>query len=307
MPWNGYNFEDSILISRTRRRRRPLHLDPHRGTGGDGSRHQAGRRRNHARHPEPGRAAAQPPRRIRHHLCRRRSAAGRHAGGQGHAEGRDHADAGREAASRHLRREGFRREGHLAARGPGLARHRDRRAGVHPRRHHARQARPADHRRRAQALPPRPERPASHRRSRRVRPYREAADRQGRQRRPEQAGQGHQARQGLPVVGREVPLVRHPPGGRRSGHAARVDQELARADAPQLRPRVRRKAQEAHAGRRAARGRAEDGQGLPGRQAPPATRRQDGRPPRQQGCRVQDRSGRRHAPHGRRHAVRHRA
>ena len=33
MPWNGYNFEDSILISRTRRRRRPLHLDPHRGTG----------------------------------------------------------------------------------------------------------------------------------------------------------------------------------------------------------------------------------------------------------------------------------
>jgi DNA-directed RNA polymerase subunit beta len=32
-------------------------------------------------------------------------------------------------------------------RGPGLARHRDRRAGVHPRRHPARQARPADHRR----------------------------------------------------------------------------------------------------------------------------------------------------------------
>jgi DNA-directed RNA polymerase subunit beta len=106
---------------------------------------------------------------------------------------------------------------------------------------------------------------------------------------------------------REVPLVRHPPGGRRSRLAARVDQELAGADAPQLRPRVRREAQEAHAGRRAAGGRAEDGQGLPGRQAPPATRRQDGRPPRQQGCRVQDRSGRRHALHGRRHAVRHRA
>ena len=33
MPWNGYNFEDSILISRTRRGRRPLHLDPHRGAG----------------------------------------------------------------------------------------------------------------------------------------------------------------------------------------------------------------------------------------------------------------------------------
>ena len=202
---------------RTRGGRRPLHLDPHRGTGGDGPRHQAGCGRNHARHPEPGRAAAQPPGRIRDHLRRRRSAAGRHAGGQGHAEGRDHADAGREAAARDLRREGFRREGHLAARRPGLARHRHRRPGVHPRRHHARQARPADHRRRAQALPPRPERPAAHRRSRRLRPDREAADRPCRQRRPEQAGQGHQARQGLPDVDREVPLVRHPPGGRRSG------------------------------------------------------------------------------------------
>ena len=80
-----------------------------------------------------------------------------------------------------------------------------------------------------------------------------------------------------------------------------------RADAPRLRPGVRRKAQEADAGRRAARRRAEDGQGLPGRQAPPAARRQDGRPPRQQGRGLEDRAGRRHALHGRRHAGRHRA
>jgi DNA-directed RNA polymerase subunit beta len=45
MPWNGYNFEDSILISGARRRRRPLHLDPHRGTGRHGPRHQAGQPR----------------------------------------------------------------------------------------------------------------------------------------------------------------------------------------------------------------------------------------------------------------------
>jgi DNA-directed RNA polymerase subunit beta len=64
----------------------------------------------------------------------------------------------------------------------------------------------------------------------------------------------------------------------------------ARADAPQLRPGLRREAQEADAGRRTAGGRAEDGQGLPGRQAPPAAGRQDGRPPRQQGCGVQDRA-----------------
>ena len=45
-----------------------------------------------------------------------------------------------------------RREGHVAARRPGHQRHGHRRAGVHPRRHPARQARPADHRRRAEAL-----------------------------------------------------------------------------------------------------------------------------------------------------------
>ena len=155
--------------------------------------------------------------------------------------------------------------------------------------------------------PPRPERPAAHRRGRRVRPDREAAGRQARQRRPAEDRQGHGDRQGVPRQRREVPLVRHPPGRRRPRQPARVDQELARADAPQLRPRVRGEAQEADAGRRAAGRRAEDGQGLPGRQAPPAAGRQDGRPPRQQGRRLEGRAGRRHALHGRRHAVRHRA
>ena len=132
-------------------------------------------------------------------------------------------------------------------------------------------------------------------------------DRQGRQRRPAEDRQGHQDRQGLPGRRRQVPLVRHPPGRRRRGQPAREHQEQPRPDAPQLRPRVRGKAQEADPGRRAARRRAEDGQGLPGRQAPPAAGRQDGRPPRQQGRGLQDRRGRGHALHDRRHAVRHRA
>ena len=33
MPWNGYNFEDSILISERLVRGRRLHHDPHRGAG----------------------------------------------------------------------------------------------------------------------------------------------------------------------------------------------------------------------------------------------------------------------------------
>ena len=52
-----------------------------------------------------------------------------------------------------------------------------------------------------------------------------------------------------------------------------------------------KKRQEADAGRRTARRRAEDGQGLSSRQAPPAARRQDGRPPRQQGRGLQDPAG----------------
>ena len=41
MPWNGYNFEDSILLSERIVQRRRLHLDPHRGIRSDGARHQA--------------------------------------------------------------------------------------------------------------------------------------------------------------------------------------------------------------------------------------------------------------------------
>ena len=132
MPWNGYNFEDSILISErvvADDRYTSIHIEELVVMARDT---KLGAGRNHPRHPEPVRAAAQPPGRVRHHLRRRRSAARRRAGGQGHAQGRDHADAGRKAAARDLRREGVRREGHLAARGPGLAGHRDRRAGLHP-------------------------------------------------------------------------------------------------------------------------------------------------------------------------------
>jgi DNA-directed RNA polymerase subunit beta len=197
MPWNGYNFEDSILISErvvAEDRYTSIHIEELVVMARDT---KLGRR-DHARHPEPERAATGPPGRERHRLHRRRGQPRRRAGRQGHAQGRDHADAGREAAARDLRREGVRREGHLAARRPGHQRHRHRRAGLHPRRHPARQARPADHRRRAQALPPGPERPAAHRRGRRLRPDREAAGRQGRQRRPAEDRQGHGHRQGLP-------------------------------------------------------------------------------------------------------------
>ena len=64
--------------------------------------------------PECRRRVAQEPRRSGHRLYRRRSECGRHPGRQGDAEGRNPDDAGREAAARHLRREGRRRARHLA-------------------------------------------------------------------------------------------------------------------------------------------------------------------------------------------------
>ncbi len=52
MPWNGYNFEDSILISERVVDGRSLHDDPHRRTDLRRARHEAGTGRNHRRHPE---------------------------------------------------------------------------------------------------------------------------------------------------------------------------------------------------------------------------------------------------------------
>ena len=60
-------------------------------------------------------------------------------------------------------------------------------------------------------------------------------------------------------------------------------------------------------GRRPRAGRAQDGQGLPRREAPHPAGRQDGGPARQQGRRVHDRPGRGHAVPRGRHADRHRA
>jgi DNA-directed RNA polymerase beta subunit len=118
MPWNGYNFEDSILISErvvAEDRYTSIHIEELVVMARDTKLGAEEITRD-----IPNLASSNwPPGRVRHRLHRCRSAARRHAGRQGHAQGRDHADAGREAAARHLRREGLRREGHLAARGPG--------------------------------------------------------------------------------------------------------------------------------------------------------------------------------------------
>ena len=82
---------------------RRAHVDPHRGARDRRPRHEARRRGDHPRHPEPLRGHPQGPRRARHHPHRRRGRPRRHPRRQGHAQGRDRADAGGAPAARDLR------------------------------------------------------------------------------------------------------------------------------------------------------------------------------------------------------------
>ena len=133
MSWEGYNFEDAIILVAPPGQGRRADLDPHRGVRGRRPHDQAGRRGDHARHPEPLGGVAAQPRRPRHRPHRRRGAVGRPAGRQGHAEGRDRADGRGEADPRDLQGEGARGPRHLAEGPARRGRRRDRRQDVQPR------------------------------------------------------------------------------------------------------------------------------------------------------------------------------
>ena len=198
MSWEGYNFEDAIILSEPPRQGRRAHLDPHRGVRDRRPHDQAGRRGDHARHPEPLGGVAAQPRRPRHRPHRRRGAVRRPAGRQGHAQGRDRAHRRGEADPRDLQGEGARGARHLAEGAPRRGRRR-----------HRRQDLLARQRRRPAA---RGQRPRA-----RVRGQ-EAQDRRGRQARraPRQQGRHLQDRR---RAGHAVPRGRHP--GRRDPQPAR--------------------------------------------------------------------------------------
>ncbi len=133
MPWHGHNYEDAIILSQRLVQEDVLtsiHIEEHEvdardtklGPGGD-----------HPRHPERQRGDARRPRRARDHPHRRRGRQRRHPRRQGHAQGRDRADARGAAAARDLRREGARGARHVAEGSPRRDRHRHRRPGLRPR------------------------------------------------------------------------------------------------------------------------------------------------------------------------------
>jgi DNA-directed RNA polymerase subunit beta len=130
------------------------------------------------------------------------------------------------------------------------------------------------------------------------------AGRQGRQRRPAEAGQG-QPRSTRPTwpTSSKYHWFDIRPADEDAAEPAREHQERLRPDSATASTLAfEEKRKKLTQGDELPPGVLKMVQGLPGREAPPAARRQDGRPPRQQGRDLQDRPGRGHAVHGRRHA-----
>ena len=287
MAWDGFNFEDAIIISEELVEGRHLHLDPHRRVRHRNSRDEAGPRGVHARHSQRQRKGPAQPRRKRHRAHRHLRPAGRHPGRQGFAQVEDRADAGRKAAARHLRPRRRRREERFARRPLGRGRHRHRHAEVL-----------APHEpvgRRAQGLRKGPQRGRNRR------------GRQDRRRLPARWSRRWKACcSGRWPTTRGRALVRDQENKFIAEQAAAVQARRDRHPQPAAQGRRREDPQDAMAGRRGrhrrprpqaeldearrrtAQRRAANGQGLYRRQARDLGRRQDGRPPRQQGRHRQD-------------------
>ena len=103
MPWEGYNYEDAIILSERLVARRRAHLDPHRGARGRRPGHQARGGGDHPGHPQPLRGDPEGPRRARDHPHRGRGRSRRRPRRQGHPQGRDRADPGGAPAPGDLR------------------------------------------------------------------------------------------------------------------------------------------------------------------------------------------------------------
>ncbi len=233
--------------------------------------------------------------------------AGRHSGRQDHAQGRKPDDAGREAASRHLRREGVRRARYLAPAAAGRLRHDRRSARLQPPRRREGRARHGHRARGDRASRQGPRRRNADPRPQRLRAPQRRADGQGSLQGSEGRTQGHQDRRRHPRRHPAQPVVGDRSRQRQGAGRTRSHPEAVRRSQEGPRAPLRRQGRQAAARRRAAARRHEDGQGLRRREAQDPAGRQDGRPSRQQGRRVDDRAVGRHAVPRGRHAGRRRA
>ena len=132
MPWNGYNFEDSILISERIVRDdvfTSIHIEEFETMARDT---KLGPEEITRDIPNVGEESLKNLDEAGIVYIGADVNRGRHPRRQGDAEGRNPDDAGRKAAARHLRRKGGRRARHVAARSAGRHRHHRRSARVQP-------------------------------------------------------------------------------------------------------------------------------------------------------------------------------
>ena len=144
MPWNGYNFEDSILLSEkivSEDVFTSIHIEEFEVMARDT---KLGPEEITRDIPNVSEEALKNLDEAGIVYIGAEVAAGDILVGKITPEGRKPDDAGREAAARHLRREGLRRPRHLAARSPGRAGHDRRSARVQPPRRRQGRARPGD-------------------------------------------------------------------------------------------------------------------------------------------------------------------
>ena len=287
MPWQGYNFEDSILVSERIAKDdvfTSIHIEEFECVARDT---KLGKEEITRDIPNVGEEALKDLDDSGHRAHRRRGSPRRHPRRQDHAQGRDAALARGEAPPRDLRREGRRRARQLAQGPAGRRRHRDQRARLLPQGHGEGRPRPR-HRgpgaRRASSA-----RATRRSRSSATRSTAASARSSSARRRPASSSttrarsSSRRARPSPTSALAEIP--RKYWGEIPVDEAEQVQQILARPRGarPHARRALPRQDRAPLQGRRAAAGRDQDGEGLHRHQAQAPGRRQDGRPSRQQG------------------------
>ena len=310
MTWDGYNFEDAILISEQPGEGRRLHLDPHRGVRGRDPRDEARTRGVHPRHPERLRARAAQPRRARH-----RSASARASSPATSSSARSRPSRKTELSPEEkLLHAIFGRAGEDVKNDSlevpaGRRGRRHRREAVQP---------PHGHLTDEQKQRARDARSPTYRGARCDDQHRRALQGDGRRARTRSCGttmvdpspaeaSASRATSSATSSSSRSSRLRRRRGSSASAEAPRrrrevvYDRDLA-AGSRHAQGREGAQARPPEARRRTAHRRAGDGQGLRRHQAHAVGRRQDGRPPRQQGRHRQDRARGGHAVPGGRHA-----
>ena len=146
MPWGGYNFEDSILISEKLVKNdvfTSVHIEEFECVARDT---KLGKEEITRDIPNVGEEALKDLDESGDHPHRRRGQARRCAGRQDHTQGRDPAESRGEAAASDLRREGWRRPRHLAQGAAGGERDHHQRQGLQPQGRRARRSSQRDRR-----------------------------------------------------------------------------------------------------------------------------------------------------------------